>query len=401
LENTISSGCVRQADRHELSNYQFVVSFEDGVSEALTDSTDPFSLLDRPDTGFEPAFKTPDRRPAPPPISDAFDFAMPNFADDDFGPGPASESPRTSTGKAATESNHVPDTNAFITLPDVAPSLADEPDTLVTIEQGSRPPINPAALAEPAEDDPFAFLNDFDHAPATAPIPAPIRSPEPKPVPKPQAQPAVAAPAPAPDLALSAFLKGAGLDPATIKETDSLAILTRAGEILHESVDGLIEILKARDMIRSDLRMERTMQIDNRNPLRFSYNSKKSLATLLGRPRPGYQEGAAAAKTAVKDILAHEMALVKAMEIALNNLLERFRPENLTKRIEPDNLLDSMIPQIRRARYWELFEKDYRKIAADMTDNFHIVFGDALTNAYQNQLNKLDEEDEDASVSTR
>jgi len=200
---------------------------------------------------------------------------------------------------------------------------------------------------------------------------------------------------------LQAFLFGAGIDPASITDTDGLAILTRAGQMLRESIDGLITILNARNMIKSTLRMERTVlqPVDN-NPLKFSSNTEDTLISLLDCPRPGFMDPSVATRGAAQDILAHEIALVGAMQIALNNLLERFRPENLTVRIQADHPLGAVLPAVRKARYWELYERDYRKIADDMANNFNGVFGDALTDAYQKQLARL-ELDDDTSLSVR
>jgi len=201
---------------------------------------------------------------------------------------------------------------------------------------------------------------------------------------------------------LGAFLLGAGIEPGALTDTDSLAVLTRAGEILRESIEGLIKILNARNMTKAELRVERTvLQPADNNPLKFSSGIEGTLITLLDGHRPGFMDSTTATRDAARDILAHEFALLAAIPIALNSLLERFRPENLTERIQADDLFASLFSVPRKARYWEVYEKKYQKIAEDMANNFNGVFGDALTDAYLRQLSRLEEEPDEASMGTR
>jgi type VI secretion system protein len=414
---------LNEGDRIRLGHYQFTVSFDNNSTEERADSTDPFSLFDEPADGLESAESAAGpspvtRRPAPvaEPLPDL--FASPKTGDLGRSPPPVLDFGAPEPRRPASESDHVPGIQAFFAPP--VPQSAAPPDRF--------PPPAPPATVEATNDDPFAFLNDFDLPPAAPATPRPASIPAPPvrdvapsppaerrpsdlvPGPVPSAGRPAASPTPTPpvantatasDAALQAFLFGAGIDPASITDTDGLAILTRAGQMLRESIDGLITILNARNMIKSTLRMERTVlqPVDN-NPLKFSSNTEDTLISLLDCPRPGFMDPSVATRGAAQDILAHEIALVGAMQIALNNLLERFRPENLTVRIQADHPLGAVLPAVRKARYWELYERDYRKIADDMANNFNGVFGDALTDAYQKQLARL-ELDDDTSLSVR
>jgi type VI secretion system protein len=294
------------------------------------------------------------------------------------------------------ESNHVPAIKTNFPPPTPQPEVSPTanissgvpktPDDIFNIldrfvlHQASRPATPQGGPARPAESDP---------APTAA-------TPPPE-----QAHPAAPS-APAASDALGAFLLGAGIEPGALTDTDSLAVLTRAGEILRESIEGLIKILNARNMTKAELRVERTvLQPADNNPLKFSSGIEGTLITLLDGHRPGFMDSTTATRDAARDILAHEFALLAAIPIALNSLLERFRPENLTERIQADDLFASLFSVPRKARYWEVYEKKYQKIAEDMANNFNGVFGDALTDAYLRQLSRLEEEPDEASMGTR
>lgn len=485
---------LKYGDIIRAGHYQFVVTFDQNAMAAGTEAADPFSLGEKAAptldlfSGLDEHFPTaPAQTDASHPTPGVGALEFPDWLDHDLDGGPPHTAVPGYSGKGgaprATESNHVPSLQDFMSAPTVervAPPLVDVQGTMAlkAISTGHPPtpephqtlPPVPFAAEEPAapsdvgadDEDPFAFLNDFGASPPTPrpaprPTPSPIRPPSPPPPPPPIRPPSPppplsppAPPAPPPpsppsppppirppsppplaraphqprpaegrpipplaramtarpssttaattDDALRALCRGAGLDPAAISETDGLAVMERAGQILREAIDGMITILNARNMIKRDLRMERTVlqPIDN-NPLKFSRNTEQTLTSLLDRPKPGFIDPRTATRGAAQDILAHEMALIGAMQAALNNLLERFRPENLTEQIQADHPLEAVIPSMRKARYWELYEKDYRKIADDMANNFNGVFGTALADAYQTQLAEMEEEDKNSN----
>ena len=291
--------------------------------------------------------------------------------------GPAAPSPPPPAAIAAPA--------AVVVEPDAGEDIAAHTAT------GAISSEHPPAEALPADD------LGFDLSP-TPPEAEPL--PDPKPVtdigdepppavvktPEPAAAPPPVPAAPAFD-AVEMLLSGAGIDPSALSAVDRAALRPRGGQILYEAVKGLITILNARTMVKSDLRMEQTMlqPLDN-NPLKFSYDPLKTLISLLDDRRPGFMDPVTATKGAVQDILAHQVALVGAIQIALGNLFERFRPENLQQRLEAGSLIDNLLPAMRKARYWEIYEKDYRNIAEEMENNFHGVFGKALSDAYDAQM---------------
>jgi len=78
------------------------------------------------------------------------------------------------------------------------------------------------------------------------------------------------------------------------------------------------------------------------------------------------------------------------MEAAVNTLLERFSPDSLRERIGKASLLEGMLPQYRKARMWEEFEKEYQQIAQQAAEDFQEILGQNFARAYTEQMRRLE-----------
>lgn len=261
-------------------------------------------------------------------------------------------------------------------------------------------PTAPASVTDPSSGPDSGASPSPDHAapapppPATAtatPTPAPTAAPTPLPANPP---PAAASPAPtavtATDQALlQAFLAGLGIDPAT-PITDPAALLQASGALLRELTAGLTTTLQARAVFKNELRLGMTvMRARENNAFKFSATVEEAIERLLLHPRPGYLPALQAAREAHEDIQAHEMAMLAGLQAALRSLLARFEPATLEQRLGARSGLDKLLPMARRSRYWELFTETYTQVAADATEDFMELFGDAFTRAYEDQIQRL------------
>lgn len=240
-------------------------------------------------------------------------------------------------------------------------------------------------------------------APAMTPRAAPAR-PEPRPEPRPDPRPgapageparpepvppraAPAAPAPRADAA-RAFLAAAGVERLDIPDAELEAVMARLGETFRILVTGLREVLIARASIKNEFRLSQTViSIDGNNPIKFSISPEQAIEALVRTASPGYLPAPAAAREAVDDIKAHEVAMMSGMQAAIQGLLKRFDPERLAGRIETGGL--SGLLGNRKARYWDAFEQLYGDIAREAEDDFQALFGKEFARAYQAQVKKL------------
>jgi type VI secretion system FHA domain protein len=89
------------------------------------------------------------------------------------------------------------------------------------------------------------------------------------------------------------------------------------------------------------------------------------------------------------DIKAHELAIMAGMQVAVATLIRQFDPEELKKRLEKQSVLHSILPGARKAKYWEIYEEQFRQIAGEVSEDVHGIFGRAFARAYEEQVKKL------------
>jgi type VI secretion system protein ImpI/type VI secretion system protein len=202
--------------------------------------------------------------------------------------------------------------------------------------------------------------------------------PEPMRQPAPSERPA--------DAGFNAFLGGAWLKGSHLSGVDPINRLKEAGKTYRAAVEGVLEILKAREQFKEALRIEKTqINKDGNNPLKFSVDTEQALLTMIGGDRPGFIPAREAMREALKDIKAHEMALVAAIQVALTRLLEQIAPETLKQRLEK-SWVDGLVPGARKARIWEIYEATHAELARELADDFDRAFGKAFAEAYEEYL---------------
>jgi type VI secretion system protein len=189
--------------------------------------------------------------------------------------------------------------------------------------------------------------------------------------------------------AAEAFLEGAGLAGTSALQADP-EVLRRAGEIFRAMVDGMCALLATRAMIKGEYRVDQTQIRSTRNnPLKFTRDGAEAATLLLTARNPGYLPGVAAVAEGFRDLKTHELALMAGMQGAAAALFRQFDPEQLKQRLDRHSILASVLPGARRARYWEIYEQEYRKIAQDVSEDARGQFGTAFSRAYEQQERKL------------
>ncbi len=230
--------------------------------------------------------------------------------------------------------------------------------------------------------------------PVATPPAAPILAPPLPPLaePRPLTAPTVAEPArPDTQELLHAFLNGAGLPPLHLTDDQWLATMTSLGAIFRETVRGLMDILLARGDIKGEFRLDRTNigPMEN-NPLKTPPGQpplrvEEVMALLLIEQKGTYMSPVQAVCEGFDDIKAHQLAVMAGIQAALSRLISRFDPDHLHTRLE-QSVLDNIWPSNRKAKYWDVFNAEYRAIAREAEDDFNTLFGDAFARAYEERL---------------
>ena len=242
-----------------------------------------------------------------------------------------------------------------------------------------------AAPMQPAPMQPAAAAPPAGRA-HVAPSPMPVSPMQPPMQQPPQTAPAAMGGA---DSASRAFLSELGAGNLGVPDHDLPATMGKLGTVLRIAIEGLREILMTRESIKSEFRIEKTMlQLGGNNPLKFSRSPDEALAAMVLPTQRGYVEATEAASEALKDIKAHEVAMLTGMEAALKGILKKLDPAVLEDKISADKSLSGMLKS-RKARYWEIYESMYTEISDQAENDFQELFAKEFARAYQEQLDNL------------
>jgi FHA domain-containing protein len=248
-----------------------------------------------------------------------------------------------------------------------APSVPDHGPELFT--PYAPPQAKPEPVLKPKAEPPQASLR----APAA-----------------PLSQPVSAAPSGPPEQALlRAFLQGAGIPGTQIKNLTPETMET-IGKLLREAVQGTLDLLQARGLLKSEMRADVTMiMAQDNNPLKFSPSVEVALTHLLAPQAHGFIPPLRAMKDAYDDLRAHQLGFLAGMRAALEEVLARFSPQELTKRLSGQSMLDNMLPMNRKAKLWDLFIERHATISGEAREDFNTAFGKAFRRAYEAQVKRL------------
>jgi type VI secretion system FHA domain protein len=101
---------------------------------------------------------------------------------------------------------------------------------------------------------------------------------------------------------------------------------------------------------------------------------------------------APAMRDAFDDLRAHQLGVMAGMKAALDGVLDRFNPQQLEAQLTQKSKLNALLPSLRKARLWELFQELFGQLSSEAQDDFEELFGKAFLRAYEAQLDLLGNE---------
>ncbi|MEM1431501.1 MAG: type VI secretion system-associated FHA domain protein TagH, partial [Pseudomonadota bacterium] len=312
------------------------------------------------------------------------------FIPDDFGLEDDGAAPAVPAASGPAQSAPGP-AEAAPPSPAPAPSVPDEEATVTPTQRPAPDPAtDPAPAPSDAFDDPDPTVSSpppqaaGDAAEATAPeeAPAPAAPQTPPPA-------TVVSATPGEEAGARALLRALGAEDVRIDDADIVPTMSRLGHVLRIVIEGIREVLMTRTSIKSEFRIQQTMIASGgNNPLKFSISPEQAVEAIVRPKAKGYLDSTDAATEALRDIKAHEVAMVSGMEAALKGVLKRLDPAELEGKIQAGGGLGGMLKS-KKARYWEVYEQMYAEISDQAENEFHELFAKEFARAYQDQLDKL------------
>jgi len=194
------------------------------------------------------------------------------------------------------------------------------------------------------------------------------------------------APAGGDTLDFAALLAAAGLEGVPV--TAELA--ASFGSILKTVVDGLRDVLRAREELKDQFRLRITTYAPRENnPIKFSANTDDALHNLLVRHNPAYLEPVAAFEAAFDDLRIHQMAMLAGMRAGYSAMLSAFDPDQLEQRFERYAKRGGLLGGAAKQRYWDMYRDVFKDTMGDADASFRTLFGAAFAEAYDEQARLL------------
>lgn len=181
------------------------------------------------------------------------------------------------------------------------------------------------------------------------------------------------------------------LSAAGIEGLDPSSDLARTfGDILRVVVGGLMDVLRARERMKDELRMRgTTFQPAHNNPLKFSANVDDAFHNLLVKRNPAYLAPTEAFEDALHDIRDHQAAILAATRLAFETMLAQFDPDRLQEEFDRLMKKGSILGVPAKLRYWDLYRDKYGDMVKDADTSYRKLFGEEFAKAYEEQLARL------------
>mgnify|MGYP002149908146 CR=1 FL=1 len=186
------------------------------------------------------------------------------------------------------------------------------------------------------------------------------------------------------DALLAALLRGAGVAEIAVPGGMTPALMREVGEVMRETMRGLLDLLEARAHAKREVRADATVIVaaDN-NPLKFSPGLDAALSHLLLPPGKGFMPPLRSLADARASLRTHQEGFVAGMRAALTAVLARFDPAKLETRLAESSSGSSFLPMNNKAKLWNMYEELYGQIAKEAETDFHFLFGEEFLRAYQ------------------
>jgi len=182
---------------------------------------------------------------------------------------------------------------------------------------------------------------------------------------------------------VEAFCRGAGIDPANLPADAQNVLLTLAGQMLRETVLGMMEALKARSDLKTRLRLSQTtIQPGENNPLKFSPSVDDAVLKLLDPHSNRYLAPIEAIRESFADLRTHQASLLSSIQAAADELMNRIEPGELQERFDRGLKRGALLGATNKMKYWDLYSEFYQVLNQRNEQGLPTLFAEELARTY-------------------
>ena len=185
------------------------------------------------------------------------------------------------------------------------------------------------------------------------------------------------------------LIEAMGLAGKNLSEERMMEISQIVGELMRETISGLMQVLTSRSTVKNEFRMNvTTIQPVENNPLKFSANVEDALENMFIRESQAYKKPLEAVREGFQGIAEHQVAILAGIRAAFRGIIERFDPVNLEQRFEKYRKA-GLLQMVNKGKNWDSYREYYNELVNDMDNSFQHLFGYDFVQAYEDQLLKL------------
>ncbi|NKN36389.1 type VI secretion system-associated FHA domain protein TagH [Agrobacterium sp. a22-2] len=251
---------------------------------------------------------------------------------------------------------------------------------------GATPSMSNAAGPLPTANPLLATQAGAGHA--TLP-PFGSSAPQPSFAPPAFAEQPFASPAGSGSAAVKALFEGMGFPQAQIAPDKQVEVMREVGEMVRALSDGLVLLLSARRMVKTEFRMDETqVQPEENNPFKHFKMAELALDELFLTRSGGFQAPAEAAGNAFEDVKQHVILTMAAMQRAVRLLMERLGPQTIERDSEDDGALRIRGLGARKGK-WEAYTETHARMSGNLDSVAKQIIAEAFAQVQEEQARRV------------
>jgi type VI secretion system FHA domain protein len=191
---------------------------------------------------------------------------------------------------------------------------------------------------------------------------------------------------------LQVLLRAMGFSEADVPEAIRDQILEDVGAMVREMASGLVSMMAARKVVKSEFRIDETrIEPKENNPFKYFKVGELALDEMLLTRTEGYLSPAQATRHAFQDLQSHSMVVMSAMQRAMRLMFEKLSPEALAQSGDGDGALRLRSLGGRRDK-WDTARNTYDHLRKDYEALVRQMIMEAFTQVQEEQARRMSDD---------
>jgi type VI secretion system FHA domain protein len=187
---------------------------------------------------------------------------------------------------------------------------------------------------------------------------------------------------------LAALCRGAGIDPHSLPTDKRAAAMQLAGQLLRESVLGLMDLQQGRNELRNRLNVSVGDDGEFESPMNLTQGGVQEILVRLLSRNSARAGSVDAMREKFRELKAQNTAMVAAMQCALSEVLARFAPPELEERFQR-NAKRGVFGAPDKGKYWDLYAELYASLTQRTPEGFPHLFVDTFSRDFEAKMREF------------